>query len=522
MNVTLEVPDELLPQLEQRVAAIVLDQLDREPATRWFNVERAADYLSTTHEAIRGLVKRRQLPVHRTPSGRLLFDAAELDAWVVMRTDAQLLTSTLLRTYNSGNNGNAPAVRQHPGAGHGGTSSMSVSNGTPKRIRVEGVPNLYSRPADGKYECGYTGSDGRWHIKTLAATTLTEAKRELHQLLGNRDRNEDVAPQRLTLNEVADEFFAAFESKVDRAERSERTLEIYRQRWNTHVRAALGRKRIQAVRSADVSRFLAELRRKRKSDGELLSNWTLRGILNVLNVVLEHAVKHEYVAGNPVRRLNGEKPPAKNRTKARILEVDQVARLIAHAPSGYRALLVTAIYTALRQSELLGLRWQDIDLSAGTLHVRSQLSRATRAEPARLIPLKTDAGERHIDLAPELSRELAKHRLASPFSSHEDFVFATETGNPVYYRNASARGLDKAADRAGLNPEGAQRLSFHDLRHTAITHLIRSGADAAQVSRFAGHSKVSTTLDLYVGEFERRKVNDSGTRLAAVYAGALE
>ncbi len=54
-----------------------------------------------------------------------------------------------------------------------------------------------------------------------------------------------------------------------------------------------------------------------------------------------------------------------------------------------------------------------------------------------------------------------------------------------------------------------------------ITHLIRSGADAAQVSRFAGHSKVSTTLDLYVGEFEKRKVNDSGQRLAEVYAGAV-
>jgi len=99
-------------------------------------------------------------------------------------------------------------------------------------------------------------------------------------------------------------------------------------------------------------------------------------------------------------------------------------------------------------------------------------------------------------------------------------VLSTETGKPLYYRNVSARGLDKAADRAGLNPEGLQKLSYHDLRHTAITHLIRSGADPAQVSRFAGHSKVSTTLDLYVGEWEKRRVNDSGTRLAAIYAGS--
>ena len=62
----------------------------------------------------------------------------------------------------------------------------------------------------------------------------------------------------------------------------------------------------------------------------------------MLNVVLEHAVKHEYIASNPVRRLNGEKPPARNRTKARILEAEEVALLIDHAPEGYRTLIFTA------------------------------------------------------------------------------------------------------------------------------------------------------------------------------------
>jgi integrase len=391
---------------------------------------------------------------------------------------------------------------------------------------VVGVPNLYRRPADGRYEAGYTGTDGRWHIKTLGARTLTEAKAELRQVLGKRDQRQDVTPSRLTLNEVADQLLTEFESKVSRGERSERTLEIYRQRWNTHIRPTLGRRRVQSIGVGEVSRFLAELRRKtspRRKENvspELLSNWTVRGVLNVLNVVLEHAVKHEYIASNPVRKLNGEKPPARNRTKARILEADEVARLIDHAPANYRTLILTAVYTGMRQSELLGLQWQDIDFDAGTIHVRHQLSRATKIKPARVVPLKTDAGERHIDLAPALARELAKHSLESWHSKPEDFVFATETGKPLYYRNASARGLDKAADRAGLNPDGVQRLSFHDLRHTAITHLIRSGADAAQVSRFAGHSKVSTTLDLYVGDFEKRRVNDSGTRLAAIYAGA--
>jgi integrase len=103
-----------------------------------------------------------------------------------------------------------------------------------------------------------------------------------------------------------------------------------------------------------------------------------------------------------------------------------------------------------------------------------------------------------------------------------DYVFCTEVGSPMGQRNVSRRGLEKAADNAGLNgDESKQRLSFHDLRHTAITHLIRGNADVAQVQRFAGHSKPSVTLDLYVGEFEDRQENEAGSRLGALYAEVL-
>jgi integrase len=118
------------------------------------------------------------------------------------------------------------------------------------------------------------------------------------------------------------------------------------------------------------------------------------------------------------------------------------------------------------------------------LRVRKQLSRATKGQPARRTSLKTTRAERDIDLAPELERMLREHRAEAFKRGHAkqtDFVFATLTEQPVYYRNAAARGVEKGADRAGLNREGLPRLGFHDLRHTAITHLIRSGADVAQV-----------------------------------------
>ncbi len=387
---------------------------------------------------------------------------------------------------------------------------MSASQRTPKRARVEGIPNLYRRLADGRFEAGFTGSDGKWHIKTLAARNLTEAKGELRQVLGSRDQRQDVAPTRRTLNEVADDFFAAFDARVASGEASERTAENYRGRWANHVRDTLGRRRIQDIRVGHVSALVSELRRRG------LSQWTILGVVNVVNRVYGYALQLEIVTRNPV--AFAEKPQAKNKTEARILEARDVRALLDAAPEKYRLLLMVTAYTGLRQSEVLGLRWQDVDFENGVLHVRHQLSRAKANEPAKLIPLKTRAGERWIELAPELSRELAKHSLASSFLQPEDFVFATETGKPLYYRNVSARGLDKAADRAGLNPDGVQKLSFHDLRHTAASLAVQAGANVAQVSRFAGHSKVSTTLDLYVGEWEKRRANDSGTRLAAIYS----
>jgi hypothetical protein len=79
---------------------------------------------------------------------------------------------------------------------------------TPKRVRVEGVPNLYRRIRDGAYEVGYTGTDGRWHIVTLrGAENLTQAKRVMREILGKRDVSQDVAPNRMTFGEVAAEYF---------------------------------------------------------------------------------------------------------------------------------------------------------------------------------------------------------------------------------------------------------------------------------------------------------------------------
>lgn len=399
------------------------------------------------------------------------------------------------------------------------------ARGSKKRV----APGVYTRA--GRYLIGYTDPAGRERLRTLGwiktdahpdGLTLTEAKAHREKLRVDVREGVGVVPTRRTFAEVVEEFLAAYESRVERGERSRRTLECYRQHLYAHVLPTLGRRPIQRISAGELSDWLIDLRKRRRTvngceEARLLSDWTLAGIWKAVAIVIRFALTRGYLSVNPLDRLSCERPVGKNQTSARILDATDVARLIACTSTTYRALIAAAAFTGMRQGELLGLTWADVDLENGLIHVRQQLQRGRHNEPPRRVRLKTAAAEREIDIAPQLGAVLAAHKLASSYCGDSDFVFATETGSPIHYRNASARGLTAAANRAGLNPPDLPPLSFHDLRHTAITHLIRSGADVAQVQRFAGHAKPSITLDIYVGEFDKRKVNDSGRRLGALY-----
>ncbi len=171
------------------------------------------------------------------------------------------------------------------------------------------------------------------------------------------------------------------------------------------------------------------------------------------------------------------------------------AFLDAVADDAYGALYGIAIATGMRQGELLALRWQDVDLEAGTLAVRHTLQRGTRelAEP------KTDRARRAPRLGADATATLREHRrqqLAQRLAAGRswqagDFVFTSRTGTPLDSRNVT-QALQDALRRAGL-----PRQRFHDLRHAYATLMIEDGEELAVVSRTLGHADLSTTADIY-------------------------
>jgi integrase len=380
----------------------------------------------------------------------------------------------------------------------------------PPRERV--APNVYRRGEE--YECGYTGTDGRWHVVTLkGAQNVTQAKRAAREILSKRDISQDVTPMRITFAEVAEERFATLEGLVASGERSARTLEAQRHRYKAGLEGALGRVTVQSITTRHIADVLSALRAKRikrgPGDPRPLSSWTVSSTYVLLGTILQFAVTRGYRADNPVSRLSkAEKPVPRSATEPRVLTADEITKLIDHSLPTYRPLIATLAYSGLRLSEGLGLTWEDINFEADEIHVRFQLSKATKENPARRVALKTGAAKRDVVLLPQLATILCEHRkeaLAKGLYRAGGFVFCSSAGTPFYGRNVAERGIGKAGDRAGLNPEGKPKLTAHDLRHSFASHLIRAGVDVYSVSRQLGHARASTTLDVYSHEFERAK-----------------
>jgi integrase len=368
--------------------------------------------------------------------------------------------------------------------------------GSPRRIRLRGKPGIYYRTVtirDGergrqvrRYEISYLDSDGRRRWQAIpghdnlddAHATLTQINHKLH-------RGERVAPSRQTFDQLADQWLSQLRV-------SERTRERYDSNLRNHLRPRYGQRRAQAITIDDVARLILELEQKGKKA------WTIRNTLTTMSSLMSWAKRRGLVANNPVADLDARERPRVSRKQQRAFEPAEIKALLAACEDKYRPLIATALFSGLRLMELLALRWQDINLKQSEIHVRSQLRRK-----GGLKDLKTDAGRRDVVLMPELARLLRRHKAGSRYSQEHDYVFASETGTPLNWRNVEHRGFDHAIKQAKLARADGKPV-LHDCRHTFASLLIAQGLDIVFISRQLGHANPATTLRIYAHLFDKR------------------
>lgn len=173
--------------------------------------------------------------------------------------------------------------------------------------------------------------------------------------------------------------------------------------------------------------------------------------------------------------------------------------LKAAAADRLETLYLLAVTTGMRQGELLGLKWEDVDLGTGTLRVRRTLSTATGGGHVFTAP-KTAKSRRSIKLPKPALFSLRKHREAqleekdrvAGLWKDNDLVFATRVGTPISRQDLITRSFKPLLRSANL-PD----IRFHDLRHTCATLLLGRGVHAKLVQELLGHASISVTLDTY-------------------------
>jgi integrase len=270
------------------------------------------------------------------------------------------------------------------------------------------------------------------------------------------------------------------------------TFERYEQIARLHLKPSLGRVKLKGLTPAHVR----GLYREKLEAGS--SARTVRYMHTTLHKALKQAVMDGLIPRNATEAVT---PPQSSREEMCPLTPEQAKLLlqVAHeAGDRLAALYVLAIHTGLRQGELLGLKWDDVNLEDGSLQVRRTLA-ITKNGPV-LTPPKTTGSRRSVKLTSKAIEALKRHlerqlgeidRIGSLWSEN-GLIFASEKGEPINRHNLTRRSFKPLLKRAGL-----PQIRFHDLRHTCATLLLTRNVNVKIVSEMLGHSTIAITLDTY-------------------------
>ena len=284
-------------------------------------------------------------------------------------------------------------------------------------------------------------------------------------------------------------FLAGWLEDVARPNLRPRVFVRYRELLTLHAIPTLGTRPLAKVTPQDLQALYAGL-------GEKLAPRTVGHVHRVLHRALADALRWGLVARNV---CDAVRPPKVQAKEMRALSPEEARQLLTGAVGDpLEALYILAVTVGLRQGELLGLKWQDVDLDAGRLQVRRSIARLNGHGWLEQEP-KSASSRRSVALTPLAVAALQRHRqrqlerrLKALAWEDNGFVFANEVGRPMTPQNLTQRSFHPLLDRAGL-----PRMRFHDLRHTAATLLLAQGVHPKIVQEMLGHASISLTLDTY-------------------------
>ena len=358
-----------------------------------------------------------------------------------------------------------------------------------------------TKKRDRWYICYYVGKDihGKWKQKWEGSwDTKREAERVLRlriaELESTFERKADKSTTAVFLRHWLDTYC---EPRL-----AQNTIRGYRVNVEKHIAPYIGQIQLDRLQPKDIQSLYAALSRKG------LSGTSIRYVHNNLHKALSYAVKHELIVRNPADLVD---IPKINRYEAQTLTPEQVIKLLQEC-SGQDIYLpvMLAVTLGLRRGEALGLQWDDVDLSAGTVTIRHSAN--FNKGGFTLSSTKTQNSRRTL-LLPDKLRIVFESTLSR---QQNIAVFAGAGYNPYRLVCCRTDGLPLSSNalnhqfKAALERSSLPAIRFHDLRHTNATLMLRNAVPAKIVSAMLGHSSIGITMDTYshvITEMQEGAVN---------------
>ena len=369
-----------------------------------------------------------------------------------------------------------------------------------KTVTRKGKPYEYW---EARVTIGRDPGTGKQIQKSFSGKTQKEVREKMRLAAGEVDTDTYQEPNKMTLSEWLDIWEADYLSDIKPFTRASYHTQVV-----NHIVPSLGAVKLQALKAPQIQKFYNSLAKGDKP----LSAKTIKNIHGVLHRALKQAVDIGYIRFNPSDAVT---LPRVEHKEIQPLDDDQM-KVFLEAIKGHRfeLLYTVTLFTGMREGEVLGLKWENIDFQNGMIHIKEQLQREKKKNGQYVFASLKNGKPRTITPAGKVMNLLRRqkreqalaHLKAGQHWQESGLVFTNELGQHLTAVTVY-NDLKKIAVEIGM-PD----LRFHDLRHSYAVAAIRAGDDWKTISGNLGHATTAFTIDKY-GHFTKHMKRDSSERM---------
>lgn len=376
--------------------------------------------------------------------------------------------------------------------------------------------SIRQRP-DGRWEgritVGTNPATGKPIRRSIYGSTQKEVRREMTAIINAVDDGTYKTPNKIKVSEWLDTWMETYCKNAVKP----LTYSSYAGIIKNHIKPVIGGMELQAVKGVHVQKIYNTLTAAGRSGK------TVKNVSAIMHKAFSVAIKQGIIASNP---CDAAELPSSSKHEITPLSDEEIPRFLAAIENHpFRNAFALCLFAGLREGECLGLSWSQVDFKKQTITISQQLQKRKDGNREYYIASTTKSGKARTIKPPAIAFEYLKNEQAKQIQNRfrnnklwnnpDNLVFTDDLGKhyAIFTFYSRFKKVAESIDRADLRP--------HDLRHTAATVAIASGADIKSVQDLLGHATASFTLNVYAHTSEKMK-EDTAARMQNYYTGLVK